>query len=184
MIYFSQCLLTPFVGVPTTKSVNSNSWKGLFGLQGLVYEGRPTGRLTPQKLEFARSAAEAVRLPSGTSLLEAVQQVQPSALIGAAAKEGAFSEDIVRALTKVKICTTVRTCKHCLHLVLFCLSCGKDNSLVAAKGGKTTLVLGCDDIWTGEIRGGPATVWLADLARCCVMSILPLDVRGFRWHKS
>lgn len=70
-------------------------------VQGLVYEGRPTGRLTPQKLEFARSASEADRAPSGGSLLEAVQQLQPSALIGAAAKQGAFSADTIQALTKV-----------------------------------------------------------------------------------
>lgn len=70
-------------------------------VQGLVYEGRPTGRLTPQKLEFARSASEAERAPSGGSLLEAVQQLQPSALIGAAAKQGAFSADTIQALTKV-----------------------------------------------------------------------------------
>jgi len=67
----------------------------------LVYEGRPTGLLTPQKLEFARSAAEADRVPSGSSLLEAVQQLQPSALIGAAAKQSAFSADTIKALTKV-----------------------------------------------------------------------------------
>lgn len=70
-------------------------------LQGLVYEGRQTGRLTPQKLEFARTAAEADRLPSGSSLLEATQQLQPSALIGAAAKKGAFTADVVKALCKV-----------------------------------------------------------------------------------
>ena len=70
-------------------------------VQGLVYEGRPSGRLTPQKLEFARSASEAERVPSGGSLLEAVQQLQPSALIGAAAKQGAFSADTIKALTKV-----------------------------------------------------------------------------------
>lgn len=66
-----------------------------------MYEGRTTGRLTPQKLEFARSASEADRAPSGGSLLEAVQQLQPSALIGAAAKQGAFSADTIKALTKV-----------------------------------------------------------------------------------
>lgn len=70
-------------------------------MQGLVYEGRPTGRLTPQKLEFARSASEADRAPSGSSLLEAVQRLQPSALIGAAAKQGAFSADTIQALTQV-----------------------------------------------------------------------------------
>ena len=70
-------------------------------MQGLVYEGRPTGRLTPQKLEFARSASEADRAPSGSSLLEAVQRLRPSALIGAAAKQGAFSADTIKALTQV-----------------------------------------------------------------------------------
>ena len=69
--------------------------------QGLVYEGRKEGNLTPQKLEFARTAAEARAVPSGSSLLEAVQGLQPSALIGAAAKRNAFSADIIRALTKV-----------------------------------------------------------------------------------
>ena len=66
-----------------------------------MYEGRATGRLTPQKLEFARSSAEAERVPSGSSLLEAVRQLQPSALVGAAAKQGAFSADIIKALTQV-----------------------------------------------------------------------------------
>ncbi|KAL3154463.1 hypothetical protein ABBQ32_013928 [Trebouxia sp. C0010 RCD-2024] len=72
----------------------------LYDSKGLVYEGRPTGRLTPQKLEFARSASEADRAPSGSSLLEAVQRLRPSALIGAAAKQGAFSADTVKALTQ------------------------------------------------------------------------------------
>lgn len=66
-----------------------------------MYEGRQGGGLTPQKLEFARSPAEAEKLPSGSSLLEATQGLQPSALIGAAAKQGAFSADVVKALTKV-----------------------------------------------------------------------------------
>ncbi len=70
-------------------------------LQGLVYEGRPTGRLTPQKMEFARSASEGDKVPSGGSLLDAVQQLQPSALIGAAAKQNAFTADTIKALTKV-----------------------------------------------------------------------------------
>ena len=66
-----------------------------------MYEGRPTGRLTAQKLEFARSGVEAERVPSGSSLLEAVQHLQPSALIGAAAKPSAFSADTIQALTQV-----------------------------------------------------------------------------------
>jgi len=70
-------------------------------LQGLVYQGRPTGRLTPQKMEFARSASESDKVPSGGSLLDAVQQLQPSALIGAAAKQNAFTADTIKALTKV-----------------------------------------------------------------------------------
>ncbi len=70
-------------------------------LQGLVYEGRPTGRLSPQKMEFARSASEGDKVPSGSSLLDAVQQLQPSALIGAAAKQNAFTADTIKALTKV-----------------------------------------------------------------------------------
>lgn len=66
-----------------------------------MYEGREAGGLTPQKLEFARSAAEADRVPKGSSLLEAVQQLRPSALVGAAAKQNAFEADTIKALTKV-----------------------------------------------------------------------------------
>ena len=66
-----------------------------------MYVGRPTGRLTPQKMEFARSASEGDKVPSGGSLLDAVQQLQPSALIGAAAKQNAFTADTIKALTKV-----------------------------------------------------------------------------------
>ncbi|DBB07785.1 TPA: hypothetical protein ACH3X3_009203 [Trebouxia sp. C0006] len=72
----------------------------LYDSKGLVYEGRPTGRLTPQKMEFARSASEGDKVPSGGSLLDAVQQLQPSALIGAAAKQNAFTADTIKALTK------------------------------------------------------------------------------------
>ena len=66
-----------------------------------MYEGRQEGNLTPQKLEFARTAAEAERVPSGSSLLEAVRELRPSALIGAAAKQNAFTADFLKALTKV-----------------------------------------------------------------------------------
>ena len=87
-----------------------------------MYEGRPTGGLTPQKLEFARSAPEADRAPSGGSLLEAVQQLQPSALIGAAAKQGAFSADTIKALTKVSAHVTtafaLAMVRPPLHLIL------------------------------------------------------------------
>ena len=71
-----------------------------------MYEGRPTGRLTPQKLEFARTALEADKVPSGSSLLEAVQQIRPSALVGAAAKPNAFAADTITALTKVRATLT------------------------------------------------------------------------------
>ena len=87
-------------------------------VQGLVYEGRPTGQLTPQKLEFARSASEADWAPSGGSLLEAVQQLQPSALIGAAAKQGAFSADTIKALTKVSAHVTTAFASNRVQLLL------------------------------------------------------------------
>lgn len=74
-----------------------------------MYEGRQAGNLTPQKLEFARTAAEAESLPAGSSLLEATQQLQPSALIGAAAKQGAFSADVIQALTQVHEPTIIST---------------------------------------------------------------------------
>lgn len=68
-----------------------------------MYEGRPAEPLTEQKLEFARSASEASRVPSGSNLLAAVQQLQPSALIGAAAKQNVFTADTIKALTEVGV---------------------------------------------------------------------------------
>ncbi|KAK9823686.1 hypothetical protein WJX72_004630 [[Myrmecia] bisecta] len=65
--------------------------------KGLVYQGRQE-RMTPQKEEFARPAEEAAKLPSGGSLADLVAAVRPSALIGAAAKQGAFTFDLVRAM--------------------------------------------------------------------------------------
>ena len=69
-------------------------------LQGLVFEGRRKG-LTPQKAEFARPAQDSLHFPDEAGLQTLVERIQPTALIGAAAKKGIFSEGIVKALCKV-----------------------------------------------------------------------------------
>ena len=81
-------------------------WKGWqpdaeCALQGIVYEGRKGG-LSAQKAAFARPARDAeLAQEAGTDLRRAVELVGPDSLIGAAAKGGAFSESVVKAVTKV-----------------------------------------------------------------------------------
>ena len=73
-------------------------------LQGIIYEGRKErkGNLSPQKAAFARSASNAsLARQAQTDLSKAVELIGPDALIGAAAQGGAFSESVVRTLTKV-----------------------------------------------------------------------------------
>ena len=69
-------------------------------LQGLVFEGRSKG-LTPQKAEFARPAQDSLHFSDGAGLQTLVEHIQPTALIGAAAKRGIFSEAVVKALCQV-----------------------------------------------------------------------------------
>lgn len=71
-------------------------------LQGVVYEGRKAGSSSPEKAMFARPAREARQLESvGTNLRKAVEQLQPTALIGAAAVRGAFSREVLSQLSQV-----------------------------------------------------------------------------------
>ena len=73
-------------------------------MQGIVYEGRKGG-LSAQKAAFARPARDAeLAQAAGTDLGQAVELVAPDSLIGAAAKGGAFSERVVKAITKVLSC--------------------------------------------------------------------------------
>ena len=81
----------------------------LWVLQGLVYEDRPEGGLSPQKLEFARSAEEG-RKHAGAEDFD-IAGIRPTALIGASARRGTFSEAVIRALVKVRI-----DCSHELAL--------------------------------------------------------------------
>ena len=60
------------------------------------------GNLSPQKAAFARPAQDAeLAQKAGTDLSRAVKLVRPDSLIGAAAQGGAFSESVIKALTKV-----------------------------------------------------------------------------------
>ena len=69
-------------------------------LQGLVFEGRGKG-MTPQKAEFARPAQGGWHFSDEADLQSLVEHILPTALIGAAAKRGIFSEAVVKALCKV-----------------------------------------------------------------------------------
>ena len=70
--------------------------------QGIVFEGRREGTLTPEKAEFLRSAAEGKELPLGCSFAEAVTRIRPTAIIGAAARQGVFDSDVIQALCQVR----------------------------------------------------------------------------------
>ena len=62
-------------------------------------KGRP---LSPQKAAFARGEEDAGLAEGvGTDLSKAVRLLKPSSLIGAAARGGAFSEDVLKALHQV-----------------------------------------------------------------------------------
>ncbi len=66
---------------------------------GLIISG--LGNITEQQAAFARSAEEAhgwKHGEHGTGLLQVVQQVRPTVLIGVSGQSGAFSEDVVRAM--------------------------------------------------------------------------------------
>ncbi|CAK0735604.1 hypothetical protein CVIRNUC_000608 [Coccomyxa viridis] len=83
------------------EEARSRIW--LIDSQGIIYEGRKErkGNLSPQKAAFARSASDAhLAQQAQTDLSKAVELVGPDALIGAAAQGGAFSERVVRTLTK------------------------------------------------------------------------------------
>ena len=58
--------------------------------------------MTPEKAMFARSSSEAGQLkPLENDLRKAVQQLRPTALIGAAAVRGAFSQKVLSQLSQV-----------------------------------------------------------------------------------
>ena len=58
--------------------------------------------MTAEKAAYARQSQEAGQLEQvGTDLRKAVQQLRPTALVGAAAKRGAFSSDVLSELSQV-----------------------------------------------------------------------------------
>ena len=102
--------------------------EALHTLQGIIYKGRKErkGNLSPQKAAFARSASDAhLAQLAQTDLSKAVELVGPDALIGAAAQGGAFSERVVRTLTKV-----LRNCPPSFSSP--CMLCARVNVLAAA----------------------------------------------------
>lgn len=67
-----------------------------------MYKGREGRPLTRQKEAFARESKDAVLAQrAGRDLLKAVRSIRPCSLVGAAARGGAFSEEILRALKEV-----------------------------------------------------------------------------------
>ncbi len=71
--------------------------------QGLVYEGREAGGLTEHKLEFARSEEEGRRFGGEPNF--GVEAVRATALVGAAARRGTFSREVLGAVARVR-CTS------------------------------------------------------------------------------
>jgi malate dehydrogenase (oxaloacetate-decarboxylating) len=68
---------------------------------GLLIEGMQG--LSKQQAEFARARREVrdwARDEHGIGLLQVVERVRPTALIGVSGQAGAFSEDVVRAMTR------------------------------------------------------------------------------------
>lgn len=87
----------------------------LLALQGLVYKDRPEGGLSPQKLEFARSTEEGRRHAGAEDF--SIAGIRPTALIGASARPGTFSEPVIRALVKVHISSVCQLCRGGCELV-------------------------------------------------------------------
>jgi hypothetical protein len=74
-------------------------------LQGIVFTGRKErkGQLSPQKAEFARDPFDAgIAAEAGTDLARAVSLIRPASLIGAAARGGAFSREVIQTLVQVR----------------------------------------------------------------------------------
>jgi len=69
-------------------------------MQGVVYEGRSIGTMTPEKGEFQQPSAEGLGF-KGKSFEQVVASVRPTAIVGAAAKRGSFSKPVIEALVQV-----------------------------------------------------------------------------------
>jgi len=69
-------------------------------LQGVVFEGRKAGGMTPEKEEFQRSASEGSAFKD-MDFGQVVARIRPTAIVGAAAKRGSFSKPVIEALVQV-----------------------------------------------------------------------------------
>lgn len=69
-------------------------------VQGIVYEGRDEEQLSAEKQEFQRSAAEGQEV-QGLSFAQAVHLLNPTAIIGAAAKSSTFTQEVIQNLQQV-----------------------------------------------------------------------------------
>ncbi len=56
--------------------------------------------MTAEKSEFARPAQQGHDIAS-IPLVAAIKRIRPTALVGATAKRGTFSQDVVESLTEV-----------------------------------------------------------------------------------
>lgn len=69
--------------------------------QGLIFTSRKAGNMTPEKGEFARSNEQGKKL-EGLSLAQSISEIKPTALVGATAKRGVFSQKVMEALCRVR----------------------------------------------------------------------------------
>ena len=65
-----------------------------------MYAGRQS--VTDEKSEFARPAQQGPDF-DGVPLEGAVRKIQPTALIGATAKRGTFSQKVLQTMSKVRL---------------------------------------------------------------------------------
>ncbi|GJQ86253.1 hypothetical protein Trydic_g8952 [Trypoxylus dichotomus] len=74
----------------SVKEARDSIW--MFDIDGLLAKGRPEGRLEGHKAFYAKEHAPV------KSLLEVVQEIKPSVMIGASAAGGAFTPEILKAM--------------------------------------------------------------------------------------
>lgn len=106
------------VGIPEAQA-RAKMW--LMDSKGLITKARTD--LSPEKAEFAHdpklldaSSGGGTGASGSKSLLNAVEMVRPTALIGAAAKQNAFTQPAVQALTQVRTCTVAHCNDVCIEM--------------------------------------------------------------------
>ncbi|CAG5133844.1 unnamed protein product, partial [Candidula unifasciata] len=76
----------------TKEEANSKIW--MVDSKGLITNGRPSGGISGHKKDFAKDYKHM------TSLEDVVEELKPTAIIGAAAIPGAFTEKVLRSMGK------------------------------------------------------------------------------------